>query len=100
MSARPRRRFHAPRMSRPLLLSLALVAAASCGGSHNPVGPGSTAMASDLPGAGGSLVLTSGETGQPVAGASVTLGPATLASDGAGRVAIPPGVDPHAELVV
>ncbi len=79
---------------------LAVLCAISCGGEKNssPVSP-STPV---LPRVPASVVLMSGETGQPAAGATVVIAGQSLRADASGQVMVPPGVNVGAfvDLVV
>ncbi|HET9317814.1 MAG TPA: hypothetical protein VFQ51_19625 [Vicinamibacteria bacterium] len=68
----------------PFLAVPALVLLASCGGDKGAT-PSGTGSSSRL-GAGAVLTVVSGETGGPVAGATLTIGSQVLTSDGAGAV--------------
>jgi hypothetical protein len=67
------------------VLPVVLVLIVSCGGDSGS-GPGGVGPSQSGLSSGTVLTLVSGETGGPVAGASLTLGPQTLTSDAAGEV--------------
>jgi len=76
-----------------LLRILLVVGIIGCRGEHSPAGPTVDAQAdADLP-AGSVISIVSGETGAPVAGASLLAGGRQLESDAAGRVTLTERLD-------
>lgn len=85
-------------------LLLALTACGGGGGGSTPTTPSTPVPPAPTPTptppitAGTVLTLVSGETDQPVGGATVSVGGRTLSTDAAGRVALPETVNPGTAL--
>jgi len=86
---------------RIIVLHGVLLLAACGGGDRGPSAPSATAPTPD-PGfpAGTVLSIVSGETGSPVAGASLIVGGQAIPADAGGRVSLPARLDPQSPVDV
>ena len=91
-SRKPCRSMYRKRCKRWWAPALLALLAARCGGQSVPTSPGALATPAPAIPTGTSLSVVSGETGQPVAGATVAVGGRSYQTDGSGRVALAEGV--------